>query len=425
MVINRSVAWSWLVMACMALAAPQVLRGQQYTPVHLAASPGVVPASFFGMHIHRPGPQTWPQVPFAEWRLWDSTNTVWYLLEPRPGMWNFSQLDADVAMAEQHKVGLLLTLGRTAPWATMRPNDPPPWLPGGAAPPRNEEDWKTYVRTVAIRYQGRIQAYEIWNEPNLKESYTGTPEQLVALAKDAYSIIHEVDPRAVVVSPGVIGDYGLSWFNRYLDLGGGRFADVIAYHFYTGGTPERSAQIIRQVRDSMQKHGIDKPLWNTESGWVNQSQFEDVRFPEGSGKRVITSEEALAYVMRSYLLDWASGVSRLYWYDWDSNRAGLGDNMGRQKKPAACGYITIEQWLVGASLLGCDQDATGDWTCRLDRRGRTEWIIWNPDESVPRHALAIWSGKHLDTLNSAGTLTSSLLSSTDSVSFSPIPSRIY
>jgi beta-glucosidase/6-phospho-beta-glucosidase/beta-galactosidase len=41
--------------------------------------------------------------------------------------------------------------------------------------------WRTFVRAVATRYKGQIEAYEIWNEPNLKMFWTGSVEQLVTI----------------------------------------------------------------------------------------------------------------------------------------------------------------------------------------------------------------------------------------------------
>jgi hypothetical protein len=153
--------------------------------IQLTAPAASVPASLFGIHIHRPSEATWPQIPFAEWRLWDSYVT-WHDLEPQKGRWNFTSLDNDVALAQRHGVGLLLTLGQSPAWASMNPDAPPHWRRGGSAPPTVEADWKKYVQTVVTRYKGRIEAYEIWNEPNSSDSYTGTVSQLVALAKDAY-----------------------------------------------------------------------------------------------------------------------------------------------------------------------------------------------------------------------------------------------
>jgi len=412
-----------LVLACVAFLFTPPQMGDT-SSVHLTPASTPVPASFFGIHLHRPATDTWPQVPFAEWRLWDSKGTIWYDLEPRKSEWNFSQLDQDVAMAEQHAVGLLLTLGQTPPWASSRPKDPPAWRPGGVAPPKDEADWVDYVRTVVTRYKGRIHEYEIWSEPNEKEFFTGSEEQLLTLAKDAYRIIHEVDPTAVVVSPSITAEPGVPWLDKYLTLGGGNYADVIGYHFYVAPkAPEIAVETIQQVQSILHKHGVCKPIWNTESGWFIHSDFEH---PEnGTSNVVLSPVEGLSYVMRAYLANWASGVSRLYWYDWDGNPMGLGDNMGKQKKLAAFGYSAIEEWLVGATMQGCDKDPDGSWVCELNRDGRSEWIIWNSIRTVSKTIPSNWKINHVVTLSPSCIKQVSDIGSSGVVEYASIPSLVY
>jgi hypothetical protein len=400
--------------------------GAQQSSDHLSPPEFPVPATYFGVHLHRPSAATWPQVPFTEWRLWDSKGTVWYDLEPHKGDWEFSQLDQDVALAKERHVEVLLTLGQSPPWASSRPNDPPSWRPGGVAPPKDEEDWKDYVRTVAARYRGRIRQYEIWNEPNLKDSYSGTREQLIVLARDAYRIIHQIDPTAIVVSPSVTGGYDVGWLIHYLDLGGGDYADVIGYHFYTSPeSPESGVKTIRQVRAAMAAHGIDKPLWDTETGYTIQSDLTTVVPPKGSLSRLLSHQEAIAYVMRAYALNWAAGATRLYWYDWDGNSMGLGDELGRRRKPAAAGYTVIQQWLAGVTMRSCDQDGSHNWTCELSNGRSAEWIVWNSDRGISRRLPAAWKVSRAETLSANGTSISTPLGADRTVVCGPIPTLLH
>lgn len=394
-------------------------------PVHLSPPAEPVKASLFGLHIHRPGADTWPQVSAFEWRLWDTKGTSWYQLEPRKGQWDFSLLDQDVGMAEQHRTPVMLVLGQTPAWASSNPQAPPAWKIGATAPPADENDWRVYVRTVATRYKGRIHEYEVWNEPNLKDFYSGTREQLFALAKDAFEIVHEVDPTAIVVSPSVTGSYDVGWFKHYLDLGGGKYADAIGYHFYSSPhSPEAAVDTIQRVLAAMSADHVDKPLWNTEAGYLIKSNFNDVSPEKGTLGRVLAQDEAVAYVMRAYLLDWAAGASRLYWYDWDGTKMGLGDNGGKQKKPAAYAYTTIQRWMVGATFKSCDSDTEQNWTCVLERNGRVEYIVWNGDTTVSTAMPHGWKVKQLETLTADGQTHLENISASSKLSYSPIPSLL-
>ena len=131
-------------------------------PMTLTPPSAPVPASLFGMPIHyvvspkgtdRLPP--WPRVPVPAWRLWDARVT-WPDLEPNKGQWRFENLDRSGALAEAHHTEVLLTLGLTPRWASARPQEPSGYAPGYAAEPKDIEDWRTFVRTVATRYNGRI-----------------------------------------------------------------------------------------------------------------------------------------------------------------------------------------------------------------------------------------------------------------------------
>jgi hypothetical protein len=235
-------------------------------------------------------------MPVPEWRLWDA-GVNWPDLEPNKGQWQFDRLDRYVSLAQQHGTGLLLPLGGSPNWASARPQVASNYSPGFTAEPAVLDDWRTYVTTVATRYKGRIQAYEIWNEPNLKDFWSGTINQMVTLTKEASAIIHSADPHAIVVSPSATADFGLQWFSEFLQAGGGRFVDVIGYHLYVGNAPENLLPLIQRVRQVMADNNLGSiPLWNTESGWLNPARFD-------------SDEVAAGFLARAYILAWTRGIT--------------------------------------------------------------------------------------------------------------------
>lgn len=330
-----------------------------------------IPASYFGLHIHHAATTTpWPEVAFSEWRLWDAY-VAWPNLEPQRGQWHFEMLDRYVSLAEQHHVNLLLPLGLSPTWASARPAERSVYQPGNAAEPRNIEDWRKYVSMVASRYKGRIHEYEIWNEPNLRLFWTGDVNHLVELTREAAEIIREIDPHATIVSPSATTANGLEWLSEFLRQGGGQFVDVIGYHFYVmPQAPEAAVDLIRRVRQIMQENEVaEKPLWSTETGWALPKPF-----PPG--------DLAAAYVLRTYVLTWAEGVQRLYWYAWDNHNwvsVQTTEKDSKTQTGAGRAYGTAYKWLVGATLKGCSEDRNHTWTCRLERDGRPEWLVWNTD----------------------------------------------
>lgn len=328
----------------------------------LATPAATIPEAYFGLHIHhldRPSPTPWPSIPVPEWRLWDA-DVNWYDLEPAKGQWQFGRLDRYLSLAQQHGTGLLFPFGNPPSWAVARPQEP-----------SNLDDWRAHVRTVVSRYKGRIQAYEIWNEPNLKQFWGGTTDEMLALTKEASQIIHSVDPQAIVVSPSATANYGIPWFTEFLKKGGGQYVDVIGYHFYVNPqtlSPEDMVPVIQQVRQLMSDNGLgNKPLWNTETGWAPPAAMA-------------SDEVAAGFLARSYILSWAAGVQRFYWYAWDNRAMAIVTYKEDEHviTPAGHAYDVIRRWLVGARMNSCTGSADDTWICQLTRSGKKEWIVWNP-----------------------------------------------
>ena len=338
-----------------------------------------IPRSLFGMHIANPDKIPWPAVPFASWRLWDTATrhgmAFWAHLERFKGAWDFRTLDYCVELAQQHGVELIYTMGITPTWASARPEDKSPYGKGPTpAEPKNMDDWRNYIRTIATRYKGKIHYYEVWNEPNLKHFFSGSVDQMLALSREAYTILKQVDPSIIVVGPALSSNKkGLQWIDEFLSKGGGNYADIISAHFYPvmGKTPEENLPRIREVLKIIAKHGLkSKPFWNTETGWGN-------RLTNG----FFSDEESMAYIARSYILNWALGIERLYWYAWDNRNIVtilMVEEDNKTLTPAAKAYDQIQKWLVGSRMKRCEPDNKKTWICELTKNKNDKfWIVWN------------------------------------------------
>jgi hypothetical protein len=263
-----------------------------------------------------------------------------------------------------------------------------------------------------MRYKGRIEAYEIWNEPNLTGFWSGTTDQLLILNKEAFQIIHTLDPNAVVVSPSATAAYGVPWLAEFLRKGGGQYVDVIGFHFYVDPhtlSPEDMLPVIQSVRQLLTDNGLaNKPLWNTETGWLPPARFD-------------SDEIAAAFLARAYILSWAAGVQRFYWYAWDNRSMAIVTykEVERTVTPAGSAYRIMEQWLVGARMDTCVESADHTWRCQLTRSGKKEWIVWNPQGS---HKFDVPGAWHVKTITPLLENQSSLKGS--SIDIGPVPRRL-
>ena len=297
----------------------------------------------------------WPSVQVPEWRLWDAKVT-WPDLEPGKGQWHFDDLDKSLGAGggpprecaddprPDAASGLRLVPRKPSGYLrAMRPNPGISKTGGSSCGPSPRA-------TRAV-----FHAYEIWNEPNVRRGFgPGSVDQLVAMTREAHNIIKE--HRSVMPSlfrlppPACVAHRGWLSFCR---KGGGQYVDVIGYHFYvTPRLPEEMAPLALAVRKVMADNGIGgKPIWNTEFGWLPPARFE-------------SEEVGAAYLVRGYLLLWAAGVQRSYWYAWDNHTSVALKTSAIDNQPLAAGkaYGSCNAGLPARAWTGATrmQPAPGD-----------------------------------------------------------------
>ena len=373
-------------------AASQEIAAVQGTEVHLSPGPEPIPVTLFGMHIHRAASSTpWPPVAFASQRLWD-VGLTWRDLEPQQGKWQWESMDRAVQLDEQHGTGVLLDLAMTPDWAASRPAEDSPYGKGAASPPVSPAEWQRHVSSVATRYRGRVHEYELWNEPNFTTFYTGTSQQLVQLARTGYAAIKEADKTAVIASPAfsLEDEGGYRGLEAFLAAGGGAYADVIAVHLYVGtGSPEDQVGRVTRLKQMLARYHLEaKPIWNTEMGWPKQKVFHN-------------REEAAGYVARTYLLDWALGIQRVYWYAWDNTvwvSLVMVEKDEKTTTLAAEAYGRVQQWMVGWQMHWCERGPGSVWICELTRGSSRAHIVW-ADSPVAEWAIPRdWRAKTVEEL---------------------------
>ncbi len=371
----------------------------------LSAAPKPISNRYFGMHIHEAANAgLWPAMPFGAWRLSD-TGVAWADMEVKKNDWRFDRLDRAIEMAIAHDVEVLLPLALTPTWASARPTEPSAYGLGWAAEPRDLNDWRAYVRTMANRYKGKVRYYEIWNEPNTDTLYSGSVETLVQLARVTREELNAVDPGAKLVSPSFVFDDGVKKLDRFLELGGGRYVDIIGFHFYMIDLkPEAMLPLIKKVQQVMARHGaVGKPLWNTESGWLIANRDSGVNavgvgFPKETP--VLSIPHSGAYVARSLALGWAAGLERFYWYAWDNGAMGFAERQGAQIKPVAQVYARVYEWLRGSVLQSCVRQSATVWVCTLSRgKRRPAWLVWDSDDESRWTLPPGWQVAQLQTLD--------------------------
>ncbi|MFA6272200.1 MAG: glycosyl hydrolase [Patescibacteria group bacterium] len=129
------------------------------------------------------------------------------------------------------------------------------------------EVWQDFVRTVVNRYQDKVDAWEIWNEPDSPTYLTPhNPETYGPILETAYRTIKNIDPGALVLNGG------LSWFNWYfaekLFQDYGDYFDRLAVHGYycEDGNSRQMMSDLNALRSVVGKYRPGEQIWITEFG---------------------------------------------------------------------------------------------------------------------------------------------------------------
>jgi hypothetical protein len=341
-------------------------------------------------------------------RLWDA-GTTWRDIERSPGQYDFSRLDQIVTSAQARNIEVTLVLGMTPDFYATAGG-------GATSMPSDLGAWTRYVTTVVNRYKswnGRrgIAAYQVWNEANVRNFWTGSPMQMAQLTRATWHAVKGADKGAVVVGPAFAARIaeqtrGIGLFFQ-IKLSGRpiwRYMNVISLNLYPLdrygsklGTPETSMSLLAKTRQRMRLWGrvpASKPIWNTE---VNYGMRTGTY---GGTKAVsISSERQAAYVIRTYLLNPARGVKRVHWYTWNMSHLPAGGTLGNTllTDPSDGATLTlagrafglVKGWMAGGKLVGasskaqpCASDRRGTYTCIIKYRGGVKRVYWNPNKKV-------------------------------------------
>jgi hypothetical protein len=284
-----------------------------------------------------------------DWIKWGYINTS-------NGVYDWTLFDALLAKFKAKGVtDLIYTFGVTPTWA------------GGGANNDQAPSSNTYLANFATAVAQRaiadglpIKNWEVWNEPNNGAlTWTGTNAQMVAMAQTIYNAVKAVDSSYKVLTPCPQGN-ATTWMNGYLAAGGGAYADVMAFHGYTGASPETIATLIDSYKSVFATYGQSaKPIWDTEAADLN------------------TSDPTLQarFLAIYYLLHQAKGVERFYWYAYD---AWQGQEWYYNTGVSAVGTadIQIHSWMLGATLGALSISGTV-YSLPLTKSGQTTLAVWN------------------------------------------------
>ncbi|MDB5079828.1 MAG: O-antigen polymerase [Chloroflexi bacterium] len=257
----------------------------------------------------------------------------WEEVEAARGQYKWERFDILVDKARARGLQILLRLDRPPTWSRLQS------MEGLSAeekinktgPPDNYADYYSFVGQVAARYKGKVQYYQVLNEPNLESEWNGRPvdpARYVELLKGAYQQIKAADPAAKVLSAPLAPTNDqtpnmndLEYLGRMYAAGAKDYFDILSIQLYglgyapdfryiqpdpqfkeNPGSKEKTLIDLKRVNlnrpasihEVMIKNGDGtKPAWAAEYGWVSvPADWPEAQKQTNWGKSVSEAEQA-------------------------------------------------------------------------------------------------------------------------------------
>jgi hypothetical protein len=159
---------------------------------------------------------------------WIRIDFLWPFVEAQPGSYDWDLYDDLVHVAKSRNLNILAMIGYTPAWAT----DGQPV----SGVPRNPNEWKMFCIKAASRYPD-IEYWEIWNEPNLSQFWSGSMDQYIhSILRPAANAIRSANIHAHICGPGLAHlTKWYRWLPYILSNAGSGYFDILTHHAYDSG----------------------------------------------------------------------------------------------------------------------------------------------------------------------------------------------
>jgi hypothetical protein len=220
----------------------------------------------------------------------------WQDIEPNSGDYrnpqgqsSWAKYDFIVEQLGQAGIGIMARVDTIPRWARPQTDNFKDYDKG---PPQDFNNYANFVAAIAARYKGRINHFQVWNEPNLDGEWGGkpiSPEQYGVLLKYTAEKVKAVSPTALIVTAGLAQTTEdgvktnnlseLAFIERLYKSGAKPYFDILSVMDYgLGHSPEdrrvgpdrTNFSRLLLAREVMVRNGDEqKPVWVSEYGWLS------------------------------------------------------------------------------------------------------------------------------------------------------------
>lgn len=376
--------------------------------------------------------QLLPPLAVAAGSRWDRFDFRWNVIEgetSRLARMNFAPHDTIVDRDLSYGIDVIGILGSTPAWATeschvraqtdfgetgspttplfglsTRATDeaywwrpcPPVGLEKAWDDPANV--WGNYVYKTVTHFKDRVRVWEIWNEPDLGQTFwSGSVEEYAQLLKVGYLAVKAADPNATVLFGGLAYWSNPSYYVAVLDalstLPGAaqnnHYFDALSLHLYSSVYQIRPIAV--EIYANMASRVGPHPIWLTETGVPLWDEWP-ADTPSALRTNRATAREAAAYVIQAFAEARAIGIERFIFFRTHDENMTVGWQPDEANLPEYFGLIrndlslrpSYEAYRVAATYLQGENQVTGPFSRGGTRRitfwgtpdGRID-VLWN------------------------------------------------
>jgi len=331
---------------------------------------------------------------FRDWSL------KWHDVEPQQGQFEFAEPDRQIdrVLERGFKVIGLLPFP-SANWSSSAGDNVKPTQANPenrdrvAYLPRNLDDFASYVRQTVQHYRGRINAWEILNEPiytdyALPHTSGYQVTDYVRLLQVAHQAVKDVDPGALVI--GGIAGGPTTYTQEFIDTGGLRWVDALNLHIYPGLTaPEAYEEPLQQLRAKMAATRVNRPIWFTEGAYYADDDKPVEPYHEWL-KPLDSEAEAAGWQVKFDTLLLTYGVERIIYHSGTigglnhEDLAGIFFEWAGTPRKMLATQSTLANLLVPpVRPLGRFASPQDTAAYGFESQGRTIIVAWAAEEAKP------------------------------------------
>lgn len=207
---------------------------------------------------------------------------------------DFQGLDEVIALARQYNLQVVGDL-ITVPWWIASCQGPTDISDMDRCGTDDLAGYGSMIGQIVAHAGGAVRYWEVWNEPDTSQFFTGTPEQYAWMLRTAHDAIKAADPSATVLLGGMSSTAAMPWLTQVFATPGaeaGEAFDVANIH--ERGALDALAPDVVSWRQFLSSAGFTGALWVTELGYPSDPAFQyDPSFVSGPGAQAAYLEAAV------------------------------------------------------------------------------------------------------------------------------------